>query len=218
MSTLQTLIWMLFLLLFPLHILAQQKPEWEFINEEKGIRTFSRILPESGIKEVKVQKLIKARLSSLVALMKDLAHHHDWVYANKSAEILKENGNYSWVFYALSKAPWPIQDRDMLIQASLVQDSASGIIRNAGFCDPDFISEKEGIVRVPDCHSLWTLEPLGNGEVRVSLELYVDLGGNIPKWLLNLVITKGPYRTLRNMEIEVQKPEYKNAQLDFIKE
>jgi hypothetical protein len=35
---------------------------------------------------------------------------------------------------------------------------------------------------------------------------------------MNLVIAKGPYRTVRNMTQEVQKPKYRDAEIDYIKD
>ena len=193
-----------------------QDADWKFLRGDDGIVVYSRKSPDSPFKEIKVQNMIQTDLSSLVALMKDVENHKNWTYANKKAGILERHNDFSWVFYGYSDAPWPVQDRDMVIDARLSQDPETRIVKNEGTCNPGYIPEKEGVVRVPDCQSLWTLEPVGADSVRVTLEIRIDLGGSIPAWLVNMVSSRGPYETIKNMESEVQKPEYRDATLEYI--
>lgn len=197
--------------------LSGQDNGWEFIKSNDGIEVYSRKSDDSPVKEIKVQKVMETTLSSLVALMKDVENHKNWTYANKKAKILEKHSEFSWIFYGYSDAPWPVQDRDMVIHATLKQDSVTKVIKNEGECTPDYIPENEDVVRIPACHSLWTLAPLEDGKVLVSLEIQIDLGGSIPNWLINLVSSKGPYLTIKNMEDEVKKSPYKDAVLDYIK-
>lgn len=193
-----------------------QDGEWEYLRGDDGIVVYTRKSPDSPFKEIKVQNMMQTDLSSLVALMKDVENHKNWTYANKKASILDRHSDFSWVFYGYSNAPWPVQDRDMIVNAKLSQDPETGIVKNEGVCNPDYIPEKDGVVRVPDCQSTWTLEPVGLDSVRVTLEIRIDLGGSLPAWLVNMVSSKGPYETIKNMEAEVQKPEYRDATVTYI--
>jgi hypothetical protein len=204
-----------FLIIFGV-VVSAQEVDWEFLKDDEGIRVFTRKTEGSPFKEIKVENMMKTDLSSLVSLMKDVDNHKNWTYANKTAEVLERHSEFSWIFYGYSDAPWPVQDRDMAIKASLSQDSVTKIVRNEGICIPDYIPEKDGVVRVPACRSLWTLEPVGADSIRVTLEIKIDMGGNLPAWLVNMVSSKGPYETVRNMEAEVQRPKYRDAELDYI--
>jgi len=198
--------------------LGAQDNGWKFVKETNGIEVYSRKSDDSPIKEIKVLKVMETTLSSLVALMKDVENHKNWTYANKKAKVLEKQSEFSWIFYGYSDAPWPVQDRDMVLHSTLRQDSVTKVIKNEGECIPNFIPENEDVVRVPACHSIWTLKPLGEGKVLVSLEIQIDLGGSIPNWLINLVSSKGPYLTIKNMEEAVKKAPYKNVVLDYIKD
>lgn len=193
-----------------------QTGEWEFLRGEDGIEVFSRKSADSPIKEIRVQNMMKTDLSSLVALMKDVDNHKNWTYANKKAKVIEKQSEFSWIFYGYSNAPWPVQDRDMVINASLSQNPETRVVMNEGKCNPGLLPEKDGVVRVPACRSVWTLEPVGADSVLVSLEIKIDLGGSLPAWLINMVSHKGPYETIKNMEAEVRKPRYLNAELDYI--
>jgi len=206
---------LLFNLLSP--SISGQDDGWNFIKENDGIEVYTRKTDDSPVKQIKVQKVMETTLSSLIALMKDVENHKNWTYANKKAKILEKHSEFSWIFYGYSAAPWPVQDRDMVLLSTLHQDSITKVITNIGECIPDYIPENEDVVRIPDCHSIWTLKPLGDGKVLVSLEIQIDLGGSIPNWLINLVSSKGPYLTIKNMEEAVKKAPYKDAVLDYIK-
>lgn len=196
---------------------AAQEKGWEFVKNEDGIHVYLKKIDNSPIKAIKVTNEMETTLSALVALMKDVENHHNWTYANKNAKILEKYSEFSWIFYGYSDAPWPVQDRDMVIHSTLSQDSVTREVKNEGYCIPDFIPENEGVVRVPNCHSLWTLTPIGEGKIFVSLEIQIDLGGTIPAWIINMVSTKGPFLTIKNMEEQVNLPCYKNAVIDYIK-
>lgn len=203
------------LILLPITVLAQEEG-WKFIRDDDSIRVYSRKSQDSPINEIKVVTEMQTDLSSLVALMKDVDNHKNWAYANKKARILEKHNEFSWVFYGYSDAPWPVQDRDMVVNSTLRQDSATRVVTNTGNCNPDFVPEKQGVVRIPDCHSKWTLKPVDENLVQVSLQIRIDLGGMLPAWLINMVSSKGPYQTLKNMEEEVKKPEYRDAEVEYI--
>ncbi|MCF8364616.1 MAG: START domain-containing protein [Bacteroidales bacterium] len=196
--------------------LAAQENDWEFVKNEEGIKVFRKKTEDSPIKAIKVTNEMETTLSALIALMKDVKNHKNWTYANKNAKILEKHNEFSWMFYGYSDAPWPVLDRDMVIHSTLTQDSVTRVIKNEGNCIPDFIPKNEGVVRIPACHSLWTLTPVGNGKILVSLEIQIDLGGTIPGWLINMVSAKGPFQTIKNMEEQVNKPCYKNAKISYI--
>jgi len=52
----------------------------------------------------------------------------------------------------------------------------------------------------------------------VRFELLIDLGGDIPAWLVNMAIDKGPYYTLLNMSKVVKTSRYKDTYLNYIME
>jgi hypothetical protein len=197
---------------------GQTDNEWKFLKEDDGIKVYTRHRGDMPLKSVKVVTEVKARLSSLVALMKDSENHRNWVYANKEAHVIEEYSNFHWIFYGYSDAPWPVLDRDMVVEVHLSQDENTKAVRNESQCRPDFIPTNDGVVRIQNCHSLWLLEPLADGLVRITFGISVDLAGSIPAWLMNLVIAKGPCRTVKNMTNEVEKPKYRDAVIDYIRD
>lgn len=213
----------LFVLLFFMcsgynNVVSQEATSWKLVREDQGIKVFTNKTADSPLKEIKTQMLMHTTLSALVTLIKDVGNHHHWVYANKNAEILKKDGDFSWVFYGQSEAPWPVSDRDMVALVNLHQDSLSRTVTSIAFGAADYVAEVDDFVRVPNFYSSWTFTPKGSGNILVEFVLMIDLGGNVPAWLVNLTISKGPYTTILNMAKELEKPEYKNAKVCYIRE
>lgn len=199
-------------------VVSQEETSWKFVREDHGIKVFTNKTADSPLKEIKAQMLIHTTLSALVTLIKDVGNHHNWVYANKKAEILKKDGDFSWVFYGQSEAPWPVSNRDMVAFVNLHQDSLTRTVTSIAFGAADYIAEVDDFVRIPNFYSIWTLTPKGSGNILVEFVLKIDLGGNVPTWLVNLTISKGPFTTIFNMLQELEKPEYKNAKVCYIRE
>jgi len=199
-------------------VISQEDNSWKFVREDHGIKVFTSKSADSPIKEVKAQMLMHTTLSALVTLIKDVGNHHNWVYANINARILKQESNFSWVFYGQSEAPWPVSDRDIVANVTLHQDLITKEVTSIGIGQSDLIPEVEDFVRIPTIYSSWTFTPKGSGNIMVEFVLKMDVGGNVPAWLVNLTISKGPFITMNNMSHELEKPEYKNAIVSYIRE
>ena len=83
---------------------------------------------------------------------------------------------------------------------------------------PRYMPEKEGIVRIPKLITRWEFLPQGDGVVLVRFHLDIELGGNLPPWLVNTSIHRGPYETILGMSRFVKKRRYKKARFPYIKE
>ncbi len=63
---------------------------------------------------------------------------------------------------------------------------------------------KKGMVRVQTMSGYWEFMPVvsggeNSGKVKVTYELSLDPGGNLPKWLVNTLAVDLPFHTLKNL-------------------
>jgi hypothetical protein len=56
--------------------------------------------------------------------------------------------------------------------------------------NPDF-------VRINKYRQKWTVQPIGKGKVHIVLEGFIDPGGNVPSWLLKMLVSEMPLKTIR---------------------
>ena len=64
----------------------------------------------------------------------------------------------------------------------------------------------------------WTITPIKNGNVFIEYFIKVDVGGNVPNWIVNLFIEDGPYQSILHFKENLVLESYKNAKLSFIDE
>ncbi len=200
----------------PQVILADQP--WKLVKHSDGIKVYSKMEDNSLIKTVKAETELKTTLSALFYLLTDVDNQPNWVYNCKKAEILKYEDNLHWYYYTQIDAPWPVTDRDAVTYVETKQDPASKTIIMKSVAVPDFIPESPEYVRIPELVSYWIFEPLANGKIRVTLKLKINLGGIIPQWVTNLLVSRGPFNTMKNFLFEIEKPKYKDVSLNFIEE
>ena len=195
-----------------------KKEDWNLVKDKEGIKAYTRTVEGSDVKQVKVHTYLKTTLSALVAIVRDVESHTKWIYKCKRAKTLKTVSETDHYYYVESEVPWPISNRDIITHGVITQDKISKkvIITSTGV--PDFIGQIDGIVRIKNLNARWEFVPKGNGIVELTFYLLIDLGGELPGWLINLAIADGPFETILNMRKEVQNQKYQNAKLSFIEE
>ncbi len=198
--------------------LAKSQEGWKLIKNGNGILVYTKKHNESHIKMVKTIMYLHTSLSSVVTLIDDTPNHLNWVYANKTSKVLKRIDKSTTVCYGQTDLPWPVSDRDFIALVHISQDSITKEVDIISESKPDYIKETEDYIRLKNFRAVWRLTPEIEGLVRVEYELYIDPGGNIPTWLINMTIAKGPYKTMRNMQMEILLYKYKNATIPYISE
>ncbi len=190
---------------------AQEKEDWKLIKNENNIRVYSMPDTTSKMKIIKVETEAETDLSTLVSLIEDAENQVNWVFNCKHAEILYVIDSAHWYYYSQTDAPWPVSDRDVVTKVTYRQNKEDKTVVFKSEGAPDFIPPKPGYVRIPRLLSYWIFQPLENGKIKIVFKLKIDLGGVIPQWLTNMVVSKGPYITMENLLFEIEKPKYKNA-------
>ncbi len=192
-------------------------PKWKLNKKKDGIEIYLRKHSVSGLKEAKGIMEMHTTLGSVITLLKDLNNHKNWMYANISSKLLKSDNNFHWILYTVSEAPWPLQNRDLISEASMMQD-CNKVIHIKIHAKPNYIAVNEDLVRIEYMRSEWTFTPKPNGNVVIQFKIRINFGGGLPLWVMNLVVDKGPFNTLVKMRENLQLKKYQNLKLDYVKE
>jgi hypothetical protein len=62
------------------------------------------------------------------------------------------------------------------------------------------------------------ITPLGPHHVKILYTLRTDPGGDLPAWLFNLFVTKGPTESFKNLQEQLKKPAYEHVRLSYIED
>ncbi len=195
---------------------------WQLAKQEEGIQVYVRDNPNSSLKVFRgVVTLSATKLSSLVAVLDDVNIMPQLLHNCKSAEIIEKEDNLSTTLYIVSKMPWPVKNRDSVVQSIMTQDKDTKKVLIKMRSKPKAVPLKKGMVRVQAMSGYWEFMPVMVGgksskKVKVSYELSIDPGGNLPKFLVNTLAVDFPFNTLKNLRQLVQKPVYRDAKYSNI--
>lgn len=191
---------------------------WELVKNNKGISIYVRKHKNSSLKETLGIVKVETSLSSIIALLKDTKNHKNWMYANKKSKVLNSNNNFEWVLYTESEAPWPIKNRDLITHSTMNQDVKTCQIKINSYAIPSYITKKSGLVRIKEMNSEWQFTVINKSVIEIRFKILINLGGNLPIWLTNLAVDKGPYYTLSKMKLMLKSKKYQYINIPYIKD
>ncbi|GAB4494482.1 MAG: hypothetical protein OHK0019_20950 [Saprospiraceae bacterium] len=202
--------------LFSTFLSAQNTDGWVFKNEKNGVKVYYK--KTSDVHEIKMVTSMKATLSGVVQLLNEVENYPKWGYKLSEAKLLKRVNDQEFYYWSKLDFPWPLNDRDIVVQAKVEQDSASRRVTSTSWAKPNYLPENKDVVRIKTTTTKWTIVPGSGGWLYIEYYIYSNPGGNIPDWLVNMAIDIGPLETLSNMRKMLQEPKYRTAKLAYIKE
>lgn len=203
-------------LLLGICLLGYGQTDWELKTEKEGIKVYTRTFPDSKFKAIRVELDLEASMSQLVAVLMDVNTATDWVYATKSSVLIKQFSPSDLVYYSEVRLPWPMSNRDFIARLKAKQDARTKVVTIDGPTVSDYVPVKDGIVRVTKSEGNWVLTPAGPHRIKVQYTLRTDPGGDLPAWLFNLFVTRGPMESFENLKQQLKKPAYVHARLPYI--
>ncbi|MDO8969217.1 MAG: START domain-containing protein [Saprospiraceae bacterium] len=200
----------------PVFLFSQNSTDWVFKNEKEGVKVYYR--KTSEIHELKLVTSLKVSLSGLVTLLSEVENYPKWGYkVSESRELKKVSANETY-YYSKLDFPWPLDDRDVVVRSSIVQDPVSRRVTATSISYPDYLPSNKGVIRMRNAKTTWTLVPGQGGWTYVEYFISSDPGGSLPDWLVNMAIDVGPRETIKNMRSFVRQDKYQTAKLAYLKD
>lgn len=194
-------------------------PAWKLITDRNGIQVYMRHSDDSRLKTFRgVTKIELLDEYALVGLLEDYANYPRWLHFIDSARELNRTGSLLRHLHFTTKLPWPLNDREALVQGRVEQAITPQYETITVYLDnrPELLPKNPRFVRFPEMEGIFQVSRLGNNEVEVIYQLVLDPGGNIPTWLANLMLRDAPYFTLDRLRRIVARPEYQGLYFDFL--
>lgn len=190
------LIWII-----PSVLLAQS---WDFVKEKDGIKLYTRKETNSNLKSFKGVTVMHTQMDKLGSMIGNVENTSWWDENVKDLKVLSFEPGKFIRYYLVYHVPWPLTDRDLCVEAQIHIDPVTGIRTVTARPLANVIPEKPDLVRIKNYWQQWTLEPIDKNNIIVTLEGTVDPGGNIPTWLVNMVITETPLKVIRGVRERVR--------------
>ncbi|MEI6088603.1 MAG: START domain-containing protein [Bacteroidota bacterium] len=191
--------------------------EWTLKKDKNGIKVFTGKLADSKFNAIKVSCNLNANLSSLASLLLQPHLQPEWVIATKTSKLIKQLAPNHIYYYNIATIPWPLANRDMVIDLKIVQDSASKKMTVTANTIENILPAIKGLERIPYTHATWEVTPIGPNQIHVEYFLKINPGGGVPPWILNMFIAKAPFDSFDNLSRIIQEKRFQNQKLEFIR-
>jgi len=167
--------------------------KWELKRNENGIAVYTRKAATGNLKELRVVCELAATKTQLINTLEDIGNYNSWVYCNKKSYILKTESPGKIVYYTQARMPWPLRDRDLIVELNInpLPDVLNIMVKSL----PDYLPKNINYVRVPYSLALWKVVQEPDNKLKVDYTFSVDPGGNIPVWIVNATMAIGPYNS-----------------------
>jgi hypothetical protein len=192
------------ILIMPLSIFFATKDlcgqQWDFIKEKDGIRIYTRKEANSSLKSYKGEADLHTKIGKIYNLIGNPKNVDWWADDISEIKILLYEKEKHVQYYLVYDTPWPITDRDLVVDAHITTDSITGVRIVEARPLPNVIPERTDRIRIKKYWQNWTITPKPDGTIHVVLEGFVDPGGSIPAWLYNMVITETPMKVIKSVK------------------
>lgn len=185
---------LIFLFGFPGLLTGWGQSEWELKKNEDGIAVYSRQLATGQLKEIRVVCELDATLAQLTSVLQDVNNHKNWVYSTRKSNLVKKINDHTLVYYSESDMPWPVNDRDLVVELTINPQPVNQQYIIQAKSVPDYLPRRANLVRVPYSLALWKITPVAD-KLKIDYTFSVDPGGSIPAWLVNTTAAIGPYNS-----------------------
>ncbi|MCW5922411.1 MAG: hypothetical protein KIS77_08710 [Saprospiraceae bacterium] len=182
---------------------------WVFQKEKEGVKVYKRKVDDGY--ELKLVAVFNAAPAAMLALFNNVAEYPKWGYRVAHSELLKRVSATEFYYYSRFSFPWPLEDRDVVMRTTITTDAKTNAITLSSHAVPDFIPEKQGIVRVKKANVTWKLSAQTSTSMEGEYYLSTHPGGILPDWTVNLANDTGPIETVQKMKKLLSEERYKNV-------
>lgn len=200
------------------YLSVNAQTEWNLKKEKEGIAVYTAKLEDSKFKSIRVVCELQANLTQLVAVLMQPNLQPEWVLATKEASLVKQISSARIYYYAEAALPWPMNNRDMVIDLSMSQHPITKLLTIRANTIDNILPIKVGKQRVPLSQAIWLVQPLPDNKISIDYQIKIDPGGGIPPWMVNLFITKAPLESFKNLSKLLSDKRFKGQHFDFLKD
>lgn len=198
MAKSKALIWILLFCFFSAPA-VQGQSTWELQKTTDGISVYTRALSQQTFKEIKIICELPGTPAQLLQVLRQVERHPEWVYLNRKTTLLQRKSENRLVYHTEADMPWPLTDRDMVVEAVLFPETKNRSARVEVRSVAGVLPEKPDFVRIPFSLAIWDITALPNKRIKVEYTFQVHPGGSVPAWAVNATVATGPITTFQNL-------------------
>ena len=157
---------------------------WELEKEKRGYTVWLKQEEGKRLKTYRVSGTFKSSRDKIINTLTDAEGYHGWFSKSNASKEVKRIGEMEYIIWSDYDMPFIYTDRDMVLhgKGEYLNDTQALIIVTSAH---DAYPAQDKYVRVKETEQAFLLEDLGNGDFRVTQQVYLDPGEDIPAGLAN---------------------------------
>ena len=186
---------------------AQAKPldNAKLSMNKNNIKVWTYQNSQNPVFLYKAETIYDTPLEKAVGLILDVDHAVKWVPYMGSVKVLsRDDKKGEFLLYMVLDFPFPLKDRDLVVQGKMVKD-AQGVISIKNKAIDKGYAKNPDYVRLTHYEGDWSFQKLANNKVKVSTYGYANPEGSIPLTFVNMFVQQQPYQMLQKMKLELAK-------------
>jgi hypothetical protein len=190
---------------------------WEVIKREDGIVVSRKYIPGYDLPIIKGVGMVKANIYDILAVLDDVGSNCKWMADCHTSKLLKKNSDLDLIVYNRTATPWPLNDRDVVVNAKITVDNEAKTVKvSFDSIKSNLKGEVGGVVRMPILKGYYLLKWVSPTTTEVTYQAQADVGGMVPDWLAEMKSKDLPFNTILAMRKHIPKtigkfPEFMKA-------
>ncbi len=194
----RTFMFLMFLLL-NINVFSQ----WDLILSRDSINVYNKPVSKR-LYHYKAETVFTVPLDTLYKFFVNFNLYNQWIGYCEKAKLISSETDSLYTVYFLFDMPWPISDRDALIDFIINWNNYSGAI-NIASQESEWIYDKPlGAIRIKDFNVSFDLFALAGNKTKFVMQGVYRPNGLLPSFLVGKMLKWGPYDTLLRIKALIE--------------
>lgn len=179
--------------------------EWTYVDEKEGIKLYKSDEKIDGIIPFKVKTILNFPHEKVIKVLINAEKKFLWAPKLKKTKIHQALAYNSFIYSEYYTVPFPFCDREFYLQGTIKTDRDSIIFSAENPKMAHEAADNHVVVNIKKLE--FKITPLGNDRTHIDFTFIGDLGGMVPKFVVNIIQSKWPVKFIMALSEYIQKNE-----------
>lgn len=175
---------------------------------KNGIKVWTYQVSGNPMLQYRAETILNTSLENAVGLILDTERSKKLVPNVGDIQVIERDDKAGkFIFYMTLDFPFPLSDRDLIVEGNLSRSGNKVVFRNQSIVDARAPNAGKHI-RITNYKGDWTFQKIDANHVKVSTSGFADPAGAIPISFVNSFVQQQPYSMLQLMKKQVTQTNY----------
>lgn len=172
---------------------------WEEVNksDDGSIIVYNRTVEGFELREMKAIGIVQnTTVEAFAKIILDPNNYASWLKGSDESRLITTTDT-SIIYYSVSEAPWPVDDRDLY--AEMKSEQKPGYFKAEVLGIPKYAPKEDGKVRIELLKMSWIAIKQGKN-IKVTYQCLTNPGGSLPTWMVSSTTKSTPLETIESVQ------------------